>query len=79
MSVIGQCLDNGDGSGTSAIMDVYETLLILVGRSMLSASMRPEHAPRKPRCLAGTSLTLFNSFWNAVGITTMNLTPESPS
>jgi len=30
MNVIGQCLDSGDISGTSALMDIYETLLVLV-------------------------------------------------
>ena len=32
MSVIGQCFDNGDSSGTSALMDIYETLLVLVSK-----------------------------------------------
>jgi hypothetical protein len=30
INVIGQCLDNGDSTGTSALMDTYETLLVLV-------------------------------------------------
>lgn len=30
MNVIGQCLDSGDSSGASALMDIYETLLVLV-------------------------------------------------
>ena len=32
MDVIGECLDKGDGSGTSALMDIYETLLVLVSQ-----------------------------------------------
>lgn len=35
MDVIGQCLDNGDNSGTSALMDIYETLLVLVSQDPL--------------------------------------------
>lgn len=35
MNVLGQCLDNGDSIGTSALMDVYETLLVLVGQPLL--------------------------------------------
>lgn len=35
VNVIGQCLDNNDSTGTSALMDVYETLLVLVSQPIL--------------------------------------------
>ena len=44
MNVIGQCLDNGDSSGTSTLMDVYETLLVLVGQALLL----PAHCDLNP-------------------------------
>jgi hypothetical protein len=71
MSVIGQCLDNGDSSGTSALMDVYETLLVLVRQALFPASTRSERTLRKPHCSANTSLASFNFFWNVEGIATM--------
>lgn len=77
MNIIGQCLDNGDSSGTSALMDVYETLLVLVGQALLPASTRSKSAPRKPRYLANTSLASFNSFWNVEGIAATILISES--
>lgn len=45
MNVIGQCLDNGDSSGTSALMDVYETLLVLVGQALLLPAHRDPNPP----------------------------------
>ena len=78
MKVIGQCLDNGDSSGTSALMDIYETLLVLVSRALpLSTSIQFEHDPRKPRYLASIYPNLFNSSWNVVEIVAMIPTSES--
>lgn len=45
MNVIGQCLENGDSSGTSALMDVYETLLVLVSHPSCCPLQRNLHAP----------------------------------
>ena len=72
MNVIGQCLDNGDSSGTSTLMDIYETLLVLVSRvPLLSTSIRYKRTRRKPHYSADIFLTLFNSFWDAVEIAIM--------
>jgi len=78
MSVIGQCFDNGDSSGTSALMDIYETLLVLVSQVLLlSASARFERDSRKPHYLANMYPTLSNSSWNVVEIATMIQISES--
>jgi hypothetical protein len=34
INVIGQCMDSGNQPGVSALMDMYETLLVLVISSM---------------------------------------------
>lgn len=78
MNVIGQCLDNGDNSGTSALMDIYETLLVLVSQiQMLSASVRFERDSRKPHYLVNIYLSLFISSWNVAEIATMIPISES--
>lgn len=78
MNVIGQCLDSGDNSGTSALMDIYETLLVLVSSLLLlSASMQFELDSRKPRYLVNIYLTSFGSSWNVVEIVTMIPISES--
>ena len=78
MSVIGQCFDNGDGSGTSALMDIYETLLVLVSRvPPWFASMQFEHGSRKLRYSANMCPTLFSSSWSAVEIAIMIPISES--
>ena len=62
MTVIGQCFDNGDTSGTSTLMDIYETLLVLVSQVILfSTPSRLERGSRKPRYSANMYPTLFNS------------------
>jgi len=78
MSVIGQCFDNGDTSGTSSLMDIYETLLVLVSQALpLSVSMQFERCSRKPRYLANMYPTLFSSSWNVVEIAVMIPISES--
>ena len=78
INVIGQCLDSGDSSGTSALMDIYETLLVLVSQLLLlSISTRFELDSRKPRYLVNIYPTLFGSSWNAVEIATMIPISES--
>lgn len=79
MNVIGQCFDSGDSSGASALMDIYETLLVLVSRlPMLSTSTQPERDSRRHRYLVNISPPLFGSSWNAVGIKTMIPISEFP-
>jgi len=80
MNVIGQCIDNGDSSGTSALMDIYETLLVLVSQVLpLSASAQFERGSRKPHYLANTYPTLFGSSSNVAEITNTILISESRS
>lgn len=72
MNIIGQCFDSGDSSGASSLMDIYETLLVLVSRlPVLPTSTRSELDSRRHRCLANISLSLFGSSWNVVGIEIM--------
>ena len=77
MNIIGQCFDSGDSSGASALMDIYETLLVLVSRvPVLPTSTRSELDSRRRRYLVNISLSLFGSSWNVVGIEIMILISE---
>lgn len=72
MNVIGQCLDGGDTSGTSALMDIYETLLVLVGQVfLLFASVQSERGSRKLHYLVDIYPTSSNSSCNVVEIAIM--------
>ena len=78
INVIGQCLDNGDNNGTSTLMDIYETLLVLVSRDLLfRIPTRSQLDSRRLRYLVNTYLTLLGSSWNAVEIAAMILISES--
>ena len=78
INVIGQCLDNGDNNGTSTLMDIYETLLVLVSRDLLfQIPTRSQLDSRRLRYSVNTYLTLLGSSWNAVEIAAMIPISES--
>jgi len=79
MNVIGQCLDTGDSSGNSALMDIYETFLVLVSQGPLpQISTRFQLVSRRLRYLVNIYPTLLGSSLNVVEIATMTPISESP-